>query len=442
MNKIRIGHSSRGLGGFLALLAFMFCSSALEGLAREPDTPPDLEGRELILEVAIDLALQYNPGLKGYTAAENEALARAEQAGRGFNPELGLEVENFIGSGDYSGFSSAEYTLFLAQTFQLGGKLSKQREAAGWNAEMVRLEARLQALDLQAQVTRVFVEILTGQQEVSLARELVRLAEQDLKFVERRVKKGSTSPVEISRAQVALYSARMVLDSTRQALKIKKVQLSTLWNTTTPTFGSASGSLESVQPVPQWEELIHRLDQSPRLKRMELEAGSRRAELAVLQAQGKIDLTASAGIRHFSNTGDNAAVAAITIPLPVVNRNKDGIRAGQYGLDQVDALRQSQLVALREDLAGMHEQMTTAYIQVVTIRDEILPASEQALTQTNVAYRKGLFTLTDVISVRRTWFELSSRYFTALASYQSAAVEIARILGEQEPNNINPLEKD
>ncbi len=98
--------------------------------------------------------------LEKITAAENEALARAEQAGRGFNPELGLEVENFIGSGDFSGFSSAEYTLFLAQTFQLGGKLSKQREAAGWNAEMVRLEARLQALDLQAQVTRVFVEIL------------------------------------------------------------------------------------------------------------------------------------------------------------------------------------------------------------------------------------------------------------------------------------------
>ncbi len=442
MNKNRTGHSSRWLGVFLALLAFMICSSALEVLAREPGTPPDLEGRELILEVAIDLALQYNPGLKGYTAAENEALARSEQAGRGFNPELGLEVENFIGSGDYSGFSSAEYTLFLAQTFQLGGKLSKQRDAAGWNAEMVRLEARLQALDLQAQVTRVFVEILTGQQEVSLARELVRLAEQDLEFVERRVKKGATSPVEISRAQVALYSARMVLDSTRQALKIKKVQLSTLWNTTTPTFGSASGSLESVQPVPQWEELIHRLDQSPRLERMELEAGSRRAELAVLQAQGKIDLTASAGIRHFSYSGDNAAVAAISIPLPVVNRNKDGIRAGQYGLDQVDAQRQFQLVTLREELAGQHEQMSTAYIQAISIRDEILPTSEQALTQTNVAYRKGLFTLTDVISVRRTWFELSNRYFTALASYQSAAVEIARILGEQEPNNINPLEKD
>jgi cobalt-zinc-cadmium efflux system outer membrane protein len=442
MNKNRIGQSPLGLGGLLALLVFILGASAMEVFAQEPDTPPDLEGRELILEVAIDLALQFNPGLKGFAAAENEALARAEQAGRGFNPELGLEVENFIGSGEFSGFSSAEYTLFLAQTFQLGGKLSKQREAAGWNAEMVRLEARLQTLDLQARVTRIFVEILTAQQEVSLARELVRLAEQDLAFVERRVKKGATSPVEISRAQVALFSARMVLDSTRQALRIKKVQLSTLWNTTTPTFGTASGSLESVQPVPDWKELIRRLDQSPRLKRMELEAGSRRAELAVLQSQGKIDLTASAGIRHFSNGGDNAAVAAISIPLPVRNRNQDGIRAGQYGLDQVDAQRQSQLAMLREDLAGQHEQMTTAYIQVVSIRDKILPASEQALTQTNLAYRKGLFTLTDVISVRRTWFELSSRYFTALASYQSAAVEIARILGEHQPNQLNPLEND
>ncbi len=442
MKKNRTGPSLSWLGGFLALLIMGLGVSAAGVLAQEPDTPPDLEGKKLTLETAIDLALRFNPGLRGFTAAENEAQARARQAGRGLNPELGLEIENFAGSGEYNGFSSAEFTLFLAQTFQLGGKRSKRQEAAGWNVEVVRLEARLQTIDLEAQVTRSFIEILTAQQEVTLTEELIRLAEQDLEFVRRRVKQGSTSPVEITRAQVVVFSARLDLESARQALTAKKVQLSTLWNTTVPTFGTASGSLESVRPVPVWDELVRQLDHSPRLKRVEVEAGRRRAELAVAESQGKIDLTASAGIRHYGNSGDNAAVAAIAIPLPLRNRNQDGIRAGRYGLEQLDALRQAQVVALRGELARQHERMTTAFGQVESIRDEILPAAEQAMTQTNDAYGKGLFNLTDVIAVRRTWFEMNSRHFAALARYQSAAVEIARILGESPPNQLHPLKKD
>lgn len=429
MENFWTGSISKGLAGFLTLLVIILVASPESGLAQELNTLPDLAGKPLTLQVALDLALEFNPSLKGYAAAEKEAHARADQAGRGLNPELGLEVEDFLGSGQYNGFSSAQYTLFLAQTFQLGGKPAKQREAAGWNAEMVRLEATLQAIDLQAAVTRVFIEILAARQEIALTGELVGLAEQDLEFIRRRVKNGSLSPVEINRAQVALFSATMALDSARQTLAIKRIQLATMWNTTAPTFGEVSGSLDSLAPLRAWEDLATQLDQSPRLELFTLEAGRRRAELALAQVQGKIDLTASAGIRHYGDSGDNAAVATISIPLPVRNRNQDAIRAGQYGLEQVDAMRQASVVALRENLASQHEQMSRAYVQATSIRQEILPASEKALTSANDAYRKGLFTLTDVISVRRAWFELNSRYYQALAGYQSAVVEIDRILG-------------
>ena len=429
MEKIWKGPILNGGRGFLTLLVIILTASPGNVSAQALDTPPDLEGKPLTIQAALDLAHDYNPSLKIYSAAENEALARADQAGRGLNPELGLEVEDFLGSGQYNGFSSAQYTLFLAQTFQLGGKPAKQREAAGWNAEMVRLEARLQAIDLQAEVTRIFIEILASQQEISLTEELVGLAEQDLEFIRRRVKNGSLSPVEISRAEVALFSANMTLDSARQTLAVKRIQLATMWNTTEPTFGEISGSLDMLAPPRDWEDLAAQLDQSPRLELFSLEASRRQAELALARVQGKIDLTASAGIRHYGDSGDNAAVATISIPLPVHNRNQDAIRAGQYGLDQVDALRQASVVTLRENLASQHEQLSRTFVQATSIRQEILPASEKALTSANDAYRKGLFTLTDVISVRRAWFELNSRYFQALAGYQSATVEIDRILG-------------
>ena len=431
-----------GWGRFMILLVIILAVFPENALAQVSQTPPDLDGIQLTLQKALDLALEFNPSLKGYTAAENEALAWADQAGRGLNPELGLEVEDFLGSGPYNGFSSAQYTLFLAQTFQLGGKPAKKREAASWNAEIIRLEARLRAIDLRAAVTQVFIEILAARQEIALTEELVGLAEQDLEYIRRRVANGSLSPVEVNRAEVSLFSATMALNSAQQTLGTKRIQLATMWNTTEPTFGEISGSLDLVAPLRNWEDLAVQLDQSPRLDLFALEAEKRQAELALARVQGKIDLTASAGIRHYRDSGDNAAVASISIPLPVRNRNKDAIRAGQFGLEQVGALRQAQVVTLRADLANQHEQLSRTFLQATSIRQEILPASEKALTSANEAYRKGLFTQTDVISVRRAWFELNSLYYQALAGYQSAIVEIDRILGTHLSLSLTTLENE
>ncbi len=61
-------------------------------------------------------------------------IARAEglaqQAGVRPNPTVGLEIENFSGSGPYSGISQAETTASISQTLELGGKRSARVSAA------------------------------------------------------------------------------------------------------------------------------------------------------------------------------------------------------------------------------------------------------------------------------------------------------------------------
>ena len=67
------------------------------------------------------------------TAAEADVAAaqgRAQQAGFRPNPELDLEVENFAGTGGFSGVNDAETTLAIGQRFELGGKRTARRRAA------------------------------------------------------------------------------------------------------------------------------------------------------------------------------------------------------------------------------------------------------------------------------------------------------------------------
>src|SRR5262249_53670836 len=64
--------------------------------------------------------------------------------------------------------------------------------------------------DVFTATTREFVEVLSAQAQLALNEELVRLAEQVLRTVAARVQVGQVSPVEETRARVALSTSHIV----------------------------------------------------------------------------------------------------------------------------------------------------------------------------------------------------------------------------------------
>ncbi len=433
--------SSRGpVAGLICLLLLATITWAQPSGAQEHPLPPNLDQKDITLETATHLAQQFNPGLQGFTAAEQQMQALVQQAKRGPNPELELGMENFAGSGSHHGFSAAEYTLSLSQTFEFGEKRLKESEAAGWQVKDVGQEALMVGLQVESRVVTAFIATLKSQEEITLALKLVDLAQANLDFVKRRVAMGAVSSIEQNQALVDVHSARLELETARQAWQIAKIRLASLWNSPVPTFARAGGSLESMCELPTWEELTRRLPSSPALKQWDIEAGKRRAAVDLAKAMGSLDLSASAGFRHYQDNGDFAAVAAVSIPLQFRNKNVDAQRAAQYRLDQLETDRQTQVLNLRAALLDQYQSVTTTHGHIVSIRDEILPSAEKAMQQSEEAYRKGRFTMTDLLAVRRTWFQWRQNYVTALADYQTAIAQIHRILGDNHPEILNSRE--
>ncbi len=430
------------LGGLIVVLVLTGSVFVAEARAAESPIVPDLAGKDLTLDAAIALALEHNPELMSYSAAADEAMARADQIGRRPNPELGFQMENFAGSGDWRGLGAAEYTLMLSQKFELGAKRARTKDVADYGVVIAHLDAELGARKITARVTKVFMATLAAQTDVALTEELAGLAVQDLDFVKRQVEQGTVSPVEVNRARLAASAAEMAAEVARGGLQARRLQLAVLWNSQNPAFGEVLGEWDNVAPVPEWTELSARLTASPELKLWDAEADRRRAEVTAATAQGKIDLTAAAGIRHFAHSGDNALVAELSIPLQTSDRNQDGTRAAQFGLDRLGAARQAQYVEMLGELVRHYEQLAISHDQIVTMREEILPLAEQSMAEVNAAYRKGLFSLTDVMATRRTWFEAQGSYFDALVRYQEATVDIDLLVGDTLSNAPVTQEKD
>src|SRR4029434_6083519 len=85
----------------------------------------------LTLAQAQALALLQHPKLAAFGWEVRAGEARTLQASLPPNPEWGVEVENFAGSGALRGFQSAEITIFLSQLIELAGKRPKRTRVAG-----------------------------------------------------------------------------------------------------------------------------------------------------------------------------------------------------------------------------------------------------------------------------------------------------------------------
>ena len=144
----------------------------------------------LTLPQAQTLAVQHNPKLAAFGWEVRAGEARTLQAGLPPNPEIGIEVENFAGSGEFQGFQGAEITIHLSQLIELAGKRGKRARVAALERDLTAWDYEATRLDVLTQVTQAFVEVLSTQERLRLSAELVRLAEQVLQYCGRASQGG------------------------------------------------------------------------------------------------------------------------------------------------------------------------------------------------------------------------------------------------------------
>lgn len=398
-------------------------------VAPAPETAAATVTGELTLRQALALALLYNPELTAFSWEVRAKEAEALQAGLLPNPELGIEMENFAGGGEFAGTDTAETTVTLSQLIELGGKRDKRRAAATLEAELAGWDFETRRLDVLTATAKSFVAVLAAQERLGQADELAALAERFFGTVSERVEAGKVSPVEQIRARVPFSAARIAQDRARLALEAARKELAALWSGETVSFEHVVGSLESIAPVPSREQLAALLEQNPDVARWESEEQQRSARLALERANAIPDLTLFAGGRHFQETDDNAFVAGISIPLPLFDRNQGGVGAAHAARSKVMEEGRAARYRAAASLAAGYRDLRGAFVEARTLQEQILPAAEESFEAANLGYREGKFGFLEVLDAQRTLFEVRGQYIEALAAYHQARAEVERLTG-------------
>lgn len=392
------------------------------------------QGREepsgvLTLRQALALALMRNPELAGFSWDVRSGEARELQAGLLPNPELGVEVENFAGAGDRTGFESAETTVSLSQLVELGGKRAKRARLAGLETSLSGWDYEAKRLEVFTNVTNSFLDVMAAQEQLALQEELLTVAEQVYNTVSERVKAGKVSPIEETRAGVALSTSRLQVEKARRDMRIARNDLAATWGGRAPVFEKAEGVFYTIVPVPAYEKLAGLASRNPGIARWSVEMEQREAALELERSMRIPDLTISGGIRQYGDTGDSAFVVGVSIPLPVFDRNQGGVLESRYKLAKAGEEKMASEVKVNTALADAYHTLATAYAEASKLKDDVMPQAQSVFDAVSEGYRQGKFHYLDVLDAERTFFEVKGQYIETLTAYNKAVAEVEMLIG-------------
>jgi cobalt-zinc-cadmium efflux system outer membrane protein len=392
----------------------------------------------LTLDQAIVNVLENNPSLRAadYEAKAAAARIRAAQLKPAFRTSI--EFENFAGSGIHGGSDLLESTLSLSKVLELGDKAKLRGDVAHNKAMILRNEQDAMRLDLLADTTRRFLQIVTEQERLVIAQDSLELAERTYDYIELRVNAGKLPNVELERARIVLAKKKLELERASYTLTTSRLKLATLWGETQIKFSTADANLFGIEQAEPFETLVQLLERNPDLVRFATENRLAETRIQLARSRNKADMEIAGGVRHFNLTDDTGLVVSLNIPLG--NRSRAAPRVDEAEMQRLRNpydLEQRRL-ELYATLFEVHYELKHAIEAESTYRKTIIPLAESTLKDYEKGYAAGRYSLLELNVAQRILLDSRLEHVIAAADYHRYRIEIDRLTGAGLSTGLNP----
>lgn len=346
------------------------------------------------LPEALDQASTISPRIAIAEAQVRAAEARARQAGLPPNPEVGVEIENFAGTGAFSGLNASEVTLAVSQQLELGGKRGARRALASAERDQSLLELARVRADLARDVRVAFADLRAAEERAVLARENARRAAQFAETAAILVDAGRDPPLRQLRAEALRAEADAEEARSFGVLLVARRSLRILIGTDDDALSASGDDEGSIVPPPAGE--ISPVD--VRIAEAARDVAQARVDLA--RSDGVPDVTVSGGVRRFSEGRETAFIAGVSMPIPIRNRNRGGVEAAQA---EALAAESALLIARLDANRSIYDATITlqaAEARLTVLAGPALQQAEEAVRLASIGYNAGRFTLVELLDAQ------------------------------------------
>ncbi|PZA12590.1 TolC family protein [Rhodopseudomonas palustris] len=389
----------------------------------------DARAQTLTMGSALQRALNASPRL---TAAERDVgIARGQriQSGALINPQLSYEQDNSFGSGAYRGTRSAESTLQISQMFELWGKRDARIAAGQAGLDAASIERQAVRLEVLSETAIAFVTVLGLQRRIQILDEQIAAIDSITPLLQRRVEAGASSVAETGRAEVASALVKADRERTKSALHTARRELAILMGDTSPRFSSVSGRLEAIGKPPSFRSVIAAIDANPQLVRWKAVYAQRNAELLLARLKPYPDVTVSAGLRRYNETGDSAVRLSVSVPIPLFDQNQGNILSARENLAKIAAERQANRNVLIVIAGRAYDSLQGSLRELAILRDAAIPKARDAAAAISEGYGQGRYSLLEVLDTQASVAQARLREQEAQQNFHVAVATIEGLVG-------------
>lgn len=386
------------------------------------------EAAAVTLPQALEAALTRRPELAAFTMEFQAAEGRVLQSNLRPNPELEFEVGNL----------AEETALGVSQVLETGGKRRARIRSAEAGLPVLRADLQRLRRDVAADVRRAFVALLGAQERLTFKREALDLAARLTETVSERVKAGAVSPIEETRARVALATTTAELARAQRELTDGRFALAAAVGGTVSEIEAAAGDLSANLSVPSWDVLAERALASPDLDRWEKERARREAALGLEHALAAQDVSLKGSFTYNRTDETGLLAVGVSIPLPLFNKNQGAIREAEADLTKTAQERRITEADVLSRLARSYEAVSASAREAKLLQEEALVGAQQAYDAVNEGYRLGKFRYLDVLDAGNALLQAKLQHLEALVTLNLARADLERLAGEPFPPVTEP----
>ncbi|QDC40261.1 TolC family protein (plasmid) [Sphingobium fuliginis ATCC 27551] len=388
-----------------------------------PAVPPEVRTGPLptvlTLAQALEEAEARSPALVAARADVEAARGRLRQARFRYNPILNVEVENFAGTGPYSGFNGTETTVSVNQRLDIGGRRRARMTLA--DAELAAQEYRfaIARAELGQQVRNLFALGIAARDSLTLARENEERARELSRIARELVDAGKEPPLRGLRADAELAQATAALRAAEAEEAAARRSLAALFGVDIPP-AELTGS-DMLAPPTNFDA-VATLD----VRLAEAERVIADAQLRQARAEGRLDPSVGVGVRQLRETGDRALIASLSVPLPVFDRNQGNVAAARSGIQSAEARRNSVLANTQAELANARSALAAAEARVTALEGSGIGQAREALRLAQLSYRAGKSALIELLDAQQAYASTQAELIAARRARAEAQATLAR----------------
>ena len=380
--------------------------------------------------------------------AARQRLAEAQGLLRQAGVRLAPTVEVEAGTGRPLGTrGEEEYSAGFFYPFETGGKRQKRVSVAELGIALAEAEVAERTRQLAFEIKRRAAELLAARRKQDAIDRLLGLSRESYQVTKTRVDQGDAAPLEgqLLVAELGRVEAQQATFAGRASAGLLDLR-QVIGLTGNESFGLREEAAPATDDV-SLDALKDRARASrPDLRGAQLLEQQAGAELALQNAQGRPDVTASAryiqrnsffeqsvlsamGTATQLHDRDNVLTLGISVPLFTQRRNVGNVEAA-VARERAARLRKEYLEGtIPLEVEAAYRRWIAAQRALTLFQQGVIDQSERNLAVIRQAYTLGQLRVLDVLAEQRRLIDTELAYIDTQADLAQATAELERAVG-------------